>query len=118
MQLSGGNFPRWELYWGQLNRGIIVWEAIALGGYCPREGEQLPGGNCPVPYLNLIFEKNVKVLITQFKVRLSPFKKICVVCLIESPLKMMKNAFYFILKALLKIFKFLSRLFGHLGKTA
>ena len=39
---------------------------------------------------------------------------------IESPLKMMKNAFYFILKALfiLKIFKFLSRLFGHVGKTA
>ena len=32
---------------------------------------------------------------------------------------MMKNAFYFNLKALfvLKIFKFLSRLFGHLGKT-
>ena len=42
-----------------------------------------------------------------------------VICLIESPLKMMKNAFYFNLKALfvLKIFKFLSRLFGHLGKT-
>ena len=33
----------------------------------------------------------------------------------ESPLKMMKNDFYFILKALfvLKIFKFLPRLFGH-----
>ena len=47
-------------------------------------------------------------------------KKICVICLIESPLKMMKNAFYFILKALfvLKLFKFLSRLFGHVGKTA
>ena len=39
-----------------------------------------------------------------------PPKKICFICLIESPLKMMKNAFYFILKALLvpKIFKFLS----------
>ena len=38
----------------------------------------------------------------------------------ESPLKMMKNAFYFILKALfiLKIFKFLSWHFGHVGKTA
>ena len=35
-------------------------------------------------------------------------KKNCVICLIESPLKIMKNAFYFILKALfvLKIFKF------------
>ena len=41
-------------------------------------------------------------------------------CFIEIPLKMMKNAFYFILKALfvLKIFKFLSWLFGHVRKTA
>ena len=37
-------------------------------------------------------------------------KKFCVICFIESPLKMMKNAFYFILKALfvLKIFRFMS----------
>ena len=37
----------------------------------------------------------------------------------ESPLKVMKNAFYFVLKALfvLKIFKFLSLLFGHVEKT-
>ena len=37
-------------------------------------------------------------------------KKFCVICLIESPLKVMKNAFYFILKALFvfKIFKFLT----------
>ena len=36
----------------------------------------------------------------------------------ESPLKMIKNAFYFLLKALFvrKIVKFLSRLFGHLEK--
>ena len=27
-------------------------------------------------------------------------KKPCVICFVESPLKMMKNAFYFILKAL------------------
>ena len=35
---------------------------------------------------------------------------ICFICFYESPLKMVKNAFYFILKALfvLKIFKFLS----------
>ena len=34
--------------------------------------------------------------------------------------KMMNNAFYFILKALFvpRIFKFLSRLFGHVEKTA
>ena len=51
---------------------------------------------------------------------LSPFQKNCVLCVIESPLKRIKNAFYFILKALfiLKIFEFLSRLFGHLEKTA
>ena len=43
-----------------------------------------------------------------------------VICFIESPLKMVKNAFYFILKALfvLKIFKFLSWLFSHVEKTA
>ena len=36
----------------------------------------------------------------------------------ESPLKLMKNAFYFTSKALfvLKIFKFLSKLFGHVLK--
>ena len=53
-----------------------------------------------------------------FKVELSPSKKNCVVCFIESSLKIMKNAFYFILEVLfvLKIFKFLSRLFGHVGK--
>ena len=35
-------------------------------------------------------------------------------------LKMMKNAFYFILKVffVLKTFKFLWQLFGHVGKTA
>ena len=40
--------------------------------------------------------------------------------MIEGPLKMMEIAFYFILKALffLKIFKFLLRLFVHVGKTA
>ena len=54
------------------------------------------------------------------KVRLSPLKKICTICLIQSLLKVMKNAFYFILKALsiLKIFKFLSRHFGHVWKMA
>ena len=55
-----------------------------------------------------------------FKVGLSPSKNFFVICSTESPLKMTKNAFYFILIALfvLKIFKFLSRLFDHVGKTA
>ena len=54
-----------------------------------------------------------------FKVRLSLSKKNCVICLIESPLNIMKNVFCFIWKALfaLKIFKFLSQSFGHVGKT-
>ena len=41
--------------------------------------------------------------------RILTFQKNWVICFIESPLKLMKNAFYFILKALpvLKIFKFL-----------
>ena len=58
--------------------------------------------------------------ISLIKVGLSPFKKICVIFLIERPLNVMKNAFYFILKALfvLKTFKFLSQIFGHVGKTA
>ena len=47
-------------------------------------------------------------------------REICIICFIENALKIMKNAFYFILKALvvLEIFKFLSLLFGHVGKTA
>ena len=47
-------------------------------------------------------------------------KKISVTCFHENPLKIMKNAFYFMLKALfvLKVFKFLSWHFGHVGKTA
>ena len=46
--------------------------------------------------------------IKNLKVGLSFSKKNCVICFIDSPLKIMKNAFYFILKPLfvLKIFKF------------
>ena len=55
-----------------------------------------------------------------FKTGLSSYKKTCFICFNESPLKMMKNAFWFILKALLvlKIFKSLSLLFGDLEETA
>ena len=47
-------------------------------------------------------------------------KKIYFICFNDSPSKMLKNAFYFILKALFvfKIFKFLSSLFEHVEKTA
>ena len=51
---------------------------------------------------------------------LSPPKQIALFVSIESPLKMRKNTFYFILKAffVLKIFKFLSWVFDHVEKTA
>ena len=53
------------------------------------------------------------------KVGLSPSKKICVICFIESLLKMIKNAFYFILKALfVEDSQVLSWLFGHVEKRA
>ena len=57
--------------------------------------------------------------IIQIKARPSPSNKILFIWFNESPLKMMKNAFYFILKALfvLEIFKFLSWRFGHVEKT-
>ena len=58
-------------------------------------------------------------LVTCFdKFRLSPSEKICVTDLMESTLEMMKKPFYFILKAIfiLKIFKLLSQLFGHVEK--
>ena len=47
-------------------------------------------------------------------------KKIGLFASLKSLLRMMKNAFYVILKGLfvLKIFKFLSLIFGHVAKTA
>ena len=54
-----------------------------------------------------------------FKVKLHLPKK-CVIAFIETPLKMMKNIFYFILKALfiLKIFKFFVMIFGSCRKNS
>ena len=53
-----------------------------------------------------------------FKVGLSPSKKNHFISFNKNALKIMKNAFHFILKFLfvLKIFKFLSWLFGHVDK--
>ena len=50
---------------------------------------------------------NTKPFSICFKVGLS-LQKNCVICLIESPLKMMKNVFYFVLKSffVLNVFKF------------
>ena len=47
-------------------------------------------------YINAMEAQFYKNLITALKVRPSISKKICVICLIESPLKMIKNVFYFI----------------------
>ena len=57
--------------------------------------------------------------VTDSKVGLSLSKKKCFICSNESPLKMMKNAFYVILIALsvLKIYDFFYWLFGHREKT-
>ena len=54
--------------------------------------------------------KVLKINSQLIKVGLSPSKKMCVICSIEIPVKVMRNAFYFILKVLpvLKIYKYLS----------
>ena len=56
--------------------------------------------------------------ILSFKVRPSPSKEVGFICINESSLQMMKNAYYFILKNpfVFKIFKFLSWFFDHIGK--
>ena len=67
-----------------------------------------------------VWHKSLKEIhAAQIKVGLSPSKKVFF-SVIKSPLKMMKNAFHSFLKAffVLKVFKFLLQLFGHVGKTA
>ena len=49
-ELSGGNFPRWDLCRGQFSGGIIVCGTIVLGG---NFSGGLSGGNCPVPIYTL-----------------------------------------------------------------
>ena len=65
-------------------------------------------------------KQNTENCLNYIKVELSPSKKIVFIYFNDSPLKIIRKAFYFILKALfvLKIFKFLSWLFGHVDKTA
>ena len=89
-------------------RNVTI-ETLVLKNHAKNEALKL------VPYLLLFLEDFIWV-----KVGLSPSKKNCVICFIESPFEMMKNAFYFTLKALfvLKIIKFFSWLFGQVGKTA
>ena len=66
----------------------------------------------------ILHENDVKI---DVKAGLSHLpNKIIFICFNENPLKMMKNAFYFIVKAffVLKIFNFLFWLFGHVKNSA
>ena len=67
--------------------------------------------NTPIPHIPYIFitkhgwkksyaPDDMIILDHLLKVGLSPSKKICVICFIENPLKMMRNACYVMLKAL------------------
>ena len=50
----------------------------------------------------LLFENDaVSIMLQSTKLGLSPSKKVCFICFHKSPLKMMKNASNFMLKALL-----------------
>ena len=66
------------------------------------------------------FINHVIPCIVNIKVGLSTSKENSFICFSDSPLTVMINVFYFILKALfvLKIFKFLSWLFDCAEKTA
>ena len=100
-----------EIYKEVFSENIVVfWTAVIISSLTR---------NTRPPNFRIMLTLGVYIL-RRIKVGLSTSKKICVICWIESPLKMMKNAFYFILKAflVLKTFKFLSRLFGHVVKTA
>ena len=73
--------------------------------------------------LNKAFWKavyGVMLLILVLKPESQLPSKIIFVCFNESPLKIMKNTFYLILKTLLVlgIFKFLPWVFGHVEETA
>ena len=60
-----------------------------------------------------IFYDQKYLCILRLKVGLSSSKKVCFICSNESPFNIMKNGFYFMLKAFffLKIIKFLSETF-------
>ena len=73
-----------------------------------------------VSVFSLIFNCNLAYQNNPLKSDSHLPKNLCIICLIESPLKVMKNAFCFVLKTLfvLKIFKFWSRPFGRVEKKA
>ena len=83
---------------------------------------------CSVHFEETSFKQNLKCYLVKlnliyckgywFKVGLSTSKKVVFICFNESPLKVMKNAYYFMLKApfVLDIFTFLSWLYCYSEK--
>ena len=67
------------------------------------------------PYLYSVFHRSFRILYFVFRGAISILRQFLAA---ESLLKMIKNSFYFASKAVfvLKIFKFLSWLFGHVAK--
>ena len=65
--------------------------------------------NSEIRYRIVATRKRVRIRLYELKVGLLPSRQFGFICFNESPLKMMKSTFYFILKArfVLKIFKFL-----------
>ena len=74
---------------------------------------------CSIFILNIEYWFQITDSFIFVKVGISPSKK-TFISFDETPLKLVKNAFYFILKdiSVVKIFKFLSWLFGHVEKAA
>ena len=108
----GWEFPPLELVSPSLNPPP---PSPSLTNHCFFFGGAFPA----IPTCSLT-RKNIFSIIFQsnHKIGLSPSRKVIFIYFNESPLKMMKNAFCFTLKALfvLEIFKFLSWLFGYVEK--
>ena len=119
-------FQKWKEVWNQLpflvfcitfeekyfSCYILLVDPVSLSGclYFMRY--------CGICVLQMLVNQLVESWILNLKWN-SHLPKNYVICFIESRLKMMKKILYLNLKALfvLKIFKFLSQLFGHVGKT-
>ena len=73
---------------------------------------------CLLPPGDVLFYGPLTTIMSMLNVGLSPTKKIYFICCNESPLKVMKNDFYFNLKALFvpKIFTLFSWVFDHIEK--
>ena len=87
---------------------------------CPEENLEPNSAGLKSSQTRGVWHKSLKEIhAAQIKFGLSPSKKVFF-SVIKSPLKMMKNAFYSLLKAffVLKVFKLLLQLFGQVGKTA